>query len=361
MKNNYFVLFAGGTGGHVIPAVNLGNYLIDQGCNCALFIDKRGLQYTSKFKGTLIKIRSAHFSGNILYKFKSIFLLFYGLLQSFFYLLKIRPSYCIGFGSYASFMPLTVALILRIIIQTEIYLHEQNSVIGKVNLLFLPFSKNIFINFNHVKNIKSKHLNNIYHVGLPTESKIKFKKRNISFDENKKIKIFVYGGSQGSMNLNNGFINIIQKLPNIYCNKLSLIIQSANNQIPKIQDKLKKLKIDFELKSFFNDIHKILKLSDIVVARSGAGTINDIISAQIPSILVPFPNSIYDHQYRNAKYLVEKQSAILVEEKDFYLDSTYLVFKELFDNIDKRVSLINNLQAIRILDANKLIFKKIIK
>ena len=73
MKNNYFVLFSGGTGGHVIPAVNLGNYLIDQGCNCALFIDKRGLQYTSKFKGTLIKIRSAHFSGNILYKFKSIF------------------------------------------------------------------------------------------------------------------------------------------------------------------------------------------------------------------------------------------------------------------------------------------------
>ena len=85
MKSDYLVLFSGGTGGHVIPAVNYGNYLIDCDYNCTLFLDKRGLQYASQFKGRVLCISSAHFSGNTLYKLKSIFHLLYGLMQSFYY------------------------------------------------------------------------------------------------------------------------------------------------------------------------------------------------------------------------------------------------------------------------------------
>ena len=85
-------------------------------------------------------------------------------------------------------------------------------------------------------------------------------------------------------------------------------MQSSYKQIPKIEATLKGLKIDFKLKSFFEDIHIILASSDIVIARSGAGTINDIIESQIPSILVPLPHAIYDHQYLNAKYLVDKST-----------------------------------------------------
>ena len=361
MRKNYVVLFSGGTGGHVIPAVNFGNYLIDQGYYCVLFLDKRGLLYSSRFKGKVINISSVHFSGNILFKFKSFLLQLCGLVQSLFYLLTIRPSNCIAFGSYASFMPLTVAVLLRILRLTQIHLHEQNSVIGRVNLFFLFFSKNIFINFDNIKNIKSCYIKKLYHVGLPYYNKIIIEKRIIKFSKEKKIKIFVYGGSQGSINLNNGFLKIIEKLPNDYYKKFSVVIQASPKQISKIETKLKELKINFKAKNFFNDIHKILRSCDIAFARSGAGTINDIIMSQTPSILVPLPKSVYDHQYLNAKYLFDKKAAQLVEEKDLNSNATYLLFKELFDNIDKRVSLINNLQAIRILDANKLIFKKIIK
>ena len=69
------MLFSGGTGGHVIPSVNFGNYLIDCGYNCTLFLDNRGLQYAGKFKGRIVNISSAHFSGNILFKLNSFFLL----------------------------------------------------------------------------------------------------------------------------------------------------------------------------------------------------------------------------------------------------------------------------------------------
>ena len=86
MKSDYLVLFSGGTGGHVIPAVNYGNYLIKCNYKCTLFLDKRGMKYANQFKGKVLCISSAHFSGNILFKLKSIFLLLCGLIQSFYYL-----------------------------------------------------------------------------------------------------------------------------------------------------------------------------------------------------------------------------------------------------------------------------------
>ena len=361
MKSDYLVLFSGGTGGHGIPAVNYGNYLIDCDYNCTLFLDKRGLQYASQFKGRVLCISSAHFSGNIVYKLKSIFLLLYGLIQSIYYLLKIKPSHCIGFGSYASFTPLIVALFLKALRMTKIHLHEQNSIIGKVNLFFAPFSNNIFINFDNIVNLKSYYTKKIYHVGLPNDNKIIFKKRSVNIDKEKKLKILIFGGSQGSLNLNNGFLKIIKKLPRNYYRKLSIIMQCPNKQATKIKNELKDLEIEYELKNFFYNICQVLDSSDFVVARSGAGTINDIIQSQTPSILVPLPHSIYNHQYINARYLIDKQAAQLVEEKDLDSDSAYLAFKSLFDNINQRISIIKNLQQIKILDANKLMSKKVFK
>ena len=361
MKSDYLVLFAGGTGGHVIPAVNYGNYLIDCDYNCTLFLDKRGLKYASQFKGRVLCISSAHFSGNTLYKLKSIFLLLYGLIQSFYYLFKIKPSHCFGFGSYASFTPLVVALVLKSLRMTKIHLHEQNSIIGKVNLLFAPFSNNIFINFDNIINLKSRYAKKIYHVGLPNNNKIFFKKRSINIVKDKKLKILIFGGSQGSLNLNDGFLKIIKKLPGNYYKKLSILMQCPNEQANKIKNELKDLGIEYELNNFFYNIFKILDSSDFVVARSGAGTINDIIQSQIPSILIPLPHSIYNHQYINAKYLTDKKAAQLVEEKDLGSDSAYFAFKKLFDNVDQRISIIKNLQQIKILDANKLMLNKVFK
>jgi UDP-N-acetylglucosamine--N-acetylmuramyl-(pentapeptide) pyrophosphoryl-undecaprenol N-acetylglucosamine transferase len=361
MKSEYLVLFSGGTGGHVIPAVNYGNYLIDCNYNCTLFLDKRGLKYASQFKGKILCVSSAHFSGNIVYKLKSIFLLLFGLIQSFYYLFKIKPSHCFGFGSYASFTPLIVALFLKALRMTKIHLHEQNSIIGKVNLFFAPFSNNIFINFDNIVNSKSYYAKKIFHVGLPNDNKIIFKKRSVNIVKEKKLKILIFGGSQGSLNLNYGFLKIIKKLPNNYHKKLSILMQCPNKEATNIKNELKDLGVEYEIKNFFFNIYKILDSSDFVVARSGAGTINDIIQSQVPSILVPLPHSIYNHQYFNAKYMINKQAAQLVEEKDLGSDSAYFAFKRLFDNSDQRISMIKNLQKIKILDANILISKKVFK
>ena len=155
-KNNNILICTGGTGGHVIPAVNFGNYLILKGYRCSLMLDKRGIKYANNFKGNIISIQSSHLSGNFYFKVKSTFSLFIGFIQSIFYIVKIIPRHCISFGSYASFTPLLISIFFKFIKKIDIHIHEQNSVMGRVNLFFLPYSKNIFTNFEHINNIKKE-------------------------------------------------------------------------------------------------------------------------------------------------------------------------------------------------------------
>ena len=103
-KNNYLIL-SGGTGGHVMPAVNFGNFIIEKGYKCCLLIDKRGERYTSSFKGQIRIINSSHFSYNFFGKIRAVIFHTIGFLQSLKYILIIRPRSCIAFGGYATKNP----------------------------------------------------------------------------------------------------------------------------------------------------------------------------------------------------------------------------------------------------------------
>ena len=112
-KYNYLIL-SGGTGGHVIPAVNFGNFIIEKGYDCSLLIDERGKKYTNSFKGQIKIVSSSHFSHNFLGKVRAIISNLIGFFQSWKYMINIRPHSCISFGGYATFTPLLVLVFFRI-------------------------------------------------------------------------------------------------------------------------------------------------------------------------------------------------------------------------------------------------------
>ena len=359
MRENNFTIFSGGTGGHVIPAIIFGNYLIKEGYKCSLFLDKRGMRYSKNFYGKIIQINSGHFSGNIFFKINSIFLLISGFIKSLYHLVLLKPSYCVAFGSYATSTPLLASIILKIFYPIKIFLHEQNSVIGKVNLFFEPFSKNVFLNYKEVININKINNKKIFHVGLPTNQIGQFNRDTI-FINKQKIQILVYGGSQSSRNLNRGFLKIIQRIPVIHRKNLYLIIQASDKYKHEIIEYLRDLDINFETKTFFDNFETILSSSDLVISRSGAGTINDIIKFQIPSIIVPLPNSIFDHQFYNAKFLYDKEASKIINENDLGSDKAYLEFEDLLINDSTREKMIKNLKNIKVFNANNLMKNKII-
>ena len=97
----------------------------------------------------------------------------------------LRPSHCISFGSYASFMPLLILSMFKVFGLTEIFLHEQNSVMGKVNKIFSRFANKIFLNFEITKKLGKKYINKSYLAGSPKNHTFNYSLRSIKIKENK--------------------------------------------------------------------------------------------------------------------------------------------------------------------------------
>ncbi len=357
MNKKTYLIITGGTGGHVMPAISFGNYVINKGHLCYLFVDKRGFKYTNSFNGKIILINSKNFSSNIFLNCFSFISLLIGFFQSLFYLLKIRPSIVIAFGSYASFAPLLALTILKPF-DNKVYLHEQNSVLGKVNRLFSFKVNKIFLNFKKTNRIKKKYVNKCYHVGLPQNYEIKYKYRDSNLTKDEIIKIFILGGSQGAKNLNRKLVNLFINFPKDILNQLEFLFQCPISQKEYIEKKLKSvnLKIKYELNDFYYDIYDKLYENDLLIARSGAGTINDVVFSQIPSILVPLPSSADQHQLINASFLVKQNAAFLIEEKNLEKNENILSIINIIKDAKKRKKIIHNLQKIENFDTNELIY-----
>ena len=145
--HNFVVIFTGGTGGHVLPSVSFGNYLIDNGYKCMLVTDLRGQKYTNQFKGEVKTIEASHLTGGLFFKIVGLVKLLIGFCQSFVFLLKLRPHIALSFGSYASLPPSFATKVLKKFIKLNFYIHEQNSIIGKSNKYFIKNANKIFVNF----------------------------------------------------------------------------------------------------------------------------------------------------------------------------------------------------------------------
>ena len=303
-------------------------------------------------------MKSSHFSGNIFYKIKSFINLILGFLQIFFILIKIRPSNCISFGSYATFAPMLSSMILKKFINASVYIHEQNSIIGKVNLIYLPFIKNIFSNFNTLNNLKLKFSDKMISVGLPSRSSVNLKIFKKKIDHNN-ITIFIYGGSQGSLKIIELFLSILSNLENNIIKNINLVIQSPKELHLSINKSMSVFKIKYKLQEFFFNIEEILSITDVAISRGGAGTINDLIKYRIPSIIFPISNSVYNHQYLNAKILLDINAAIVLDENNFDSIKGAEVFSDLINNKNKYTLMKKSLEKIKVLDANRIMLDTI--
>ncbi len=351
-KTNKIIIATGGTGGHVFPAYSLANYLIKNNYNIKLTVDDRGSKYLKDYENLkLIKITSSPLIKKNIFTFLfSIFIILFSTLRSLFFLLFNRPSIVFGMGGYSSFPVCIASAILRI----KFVIYENNMIIGKANRYLLPFAKKIFVSYGKLEGIPKNYSNKVFEIGnIVREEIINSKTRNVQNDRFDEIKILVLGGSQAAKVFAEQLPRIFKKLKNSKV-PIKIYQQCQKKQNKQLSEFYKKAKIDFEIFNFTNKITDYYLKANLVITRSGASVLGELINIKIPFISIPLPTSADNHQFKNAIYYKKKGFGYIINEKDIN-NQLY----DLIESIFKDKSLVKKILANQSLYSDKNIFQNI--
>ncbi len=331
------VLAAGGTGGHVFPAEALAEDLTGHGCKVFLITDKRAIEYKG-FLGNIERytIHAGTLGRGIIKKITAVYDITLGIMQARGILKRLRPDIVIGFGGYPSFPTLYAASTLNI----PAIIHEQNSVLGRANRLLLKRATAIATSFPSTKFIGEQHSDKAVLTGNPVRNAIKalysIPYPELSQDGN--IKILVTGGSQGASIFSQIVPAAIAALPGNLRSRIRVDQQCRKEDVETTRTVYSELGVSADVAAFFNDIPARLASAHLVIARAGASTIAELTAAGRPSILVPLPTSMDNHQYYNANAVEEAGGAWMMPQEGFTaaaLSNRIETFLSLPDNLAK--------------------------
>ena len=318
MDKTKIIIAGGGTGGHLFPAIAIGEEIKERIPNAEIHFIGSTFGLESKvfpvkdLIHTLLPIRGLQRSINIRNILKNFFLPF-RIIRC---LIKVNsiykdfnPRLVIGTGGYASAVPLFVAVTQNP--KIPIILQEQNSFPGLTTRWFAKKANLIFSAFNVLKDVSD---NEVILTGNPIRSTIlngkkKSAIKDFNLSENKKT-LFIFGGSQGSRFLNDSLLKIIRE---INFKNIQIIWQTGDKDFRKYKSLINK---NLKIVPFINDMASAYALSDLVVCRSGALTLSELTACGKPSILIPFAAAAGNHQLKNAMALEKNKAAVIIEEKD---------------------------------------------
>ncbi|MBI1275468.1 undecaprenyldiphospho-muramoylpentapeptide beta-N-acetylglucosaminyltransferase [bacterium] len=308
------VLAAGGTGGHVFPAVAVAEALLDQGVQPLLITDKRSLSLKPAFanldgKMGMEVIAASSPSGNIIKKLTAIIKLSAGTVQAAKLLKRHKPFAVVGFGGYPSFPTLVAARALNI----PIILHEQNAVLGKANRSMANMAKLLALSFPNTAQVPAEAKTVV--TGNPIRGAIGELQKLTYTPPGGTLNLLVVGGSLGAKVFGRILPEAINTLDENDRKKLRLVQQAKAEDVEQLKATYAELGVEAEIAPFFNDMPARLAWSHAVIARSGASTIFELLLAGRPSLLVPYPYAADNHQHANAKALAEGHAATLLEEE----------------------------------------------
>lgn len=312
-----FIFAAGGTGGHIFPAVGVYQYIkktspqteiifvISERTVDKRILDKYGCHYEILSAKPLP--RSLREIPNFVAGF------FKSLIQSFKIVGRYKPNLVVGFGCYIS-APVALAAFFN---GKKVVLHEQNVLPSKTNLFLKRFAKTIFLSFEETKQFFPK--NNTFVVGNPlrddlrvldkTEASGRLKMRMGNFN------ILVMGGSQGAKKLNEVVPAAVGLLGESERQRVSIIHLSGGNA-EAIQKVYSEVNVEALARDFLDEMELAFSISDLAITRAGALTLSELAFFCMPAVIVPY---VYDKGFQlgNAEHFAKSGAVLLLEEKDF--------------------------------------------
>ncbi|MFL2697917.1 MAG: undecaprenyldiphospho-muramoylpentapeptide beta-N-acetylglucosaminyltransferase [Gammaproteobacteria bacterium] len=330
------ILIGGGTGGHVFPALAVAEKLKSDSHKVIWVGRKHSLEENISKNSNIPfeELETRGFRGKgVFYKISSIFILILSFFRSLKILYRLKPDFVFSFGGYTS-LPIGFA---SYVLNIPLFIHEQNSVMGSANRILNLLSKKTFLGFP-LNESKNKYIVS----GNPIRKKI------LSISSQPKDSncrsILILGGSQGSVQLNNLVIKAIREIEGL--EGWTINHQSGKYDKEKIKKVYLEKNINHNVEDFFEDIEKYYRDASFVVSRSGALTVSEILFLNIPSIFLPLPWAIDDHQYHNAMFLNSIGLSEVVEAKEENLTELKDKIQQLVSSQEKRKKMENSAKLL---------------
>jgi UDP-N-acetylglucosamine--N-acetylmuramyl-(pentapeptide) pyrophosphoryl-undecaprenol N-acetylglucosamine transferase len=314
-----FVLAAGGTGGHMIPAHALAAELKKRGHGVLLITDQRGARFPGLFEGVPVHILPAgRLGGGPLGWLRAGRSVLAGRREARMLYRDHRPDAVIGFGGYPAVPSLLAATAMRI----PTVLHEQNAVLGRANRFLAGDAVAIGTAYTQVERLKKKLEDKVILVGNPVRDEIARlgEQPFPAFDEYAPFKILVTGGSQGATVLSKVVPEGLGMLDPSLRHRLQVVQQCRPNDIDEVRGRYALLGIPAELMTYIEDMPSKIAEAHLVIARSGASTVAELTAAGRPAILIPYPSATDDHQTANARDITQAGGARTIIEEQFTPD-----------------------------------------
>lgn len=355
------IVTAGGTGGHIYPALAMINKIKEKEPNSEfLYIGTHNRMEKDIVPKYNIPFKTIEIYGFNRKKILKNFKVLKCLIQSKSKCKKIikdfNPDVVIGFGGYVTAPVLSVAHKLGY----PTVIHEQNSIPGMSNKYLTKKVDLICVSLK--SSLKAFPKDKTIFTGNPcSEDAIKktaMDKTELGLTKNKKL-VLVVMGSLGASKVNDFLVKTISMF-----NQKSYEVLFVTGK--KDYDEIIKNKFPSNVKvvPYIDNITRIMKNTDLIVTRAGASTLSEIIALNLPSILIPSPYVPNNHQFKNALDLVNNNAGILIEEKDLFGDILVRQIDELLNNKTKYQEIKNNLNKLKIDNSATIIYdnlKKIVR
>ncbi len=317
------LIVAGGTGGHIYPALALTAYLkrYNPTIDILWITGKKNLeqQIISESGTNFKKINACPLPRKFSWQWvEFVWKIVISFFQSFLILLQFRPDVVVGMGSFHSYSVLITAFFFRI----PSIICEQNFFPSFTNRSLSRYASKIAISFSQTKDFFLPSVRRkIYFTGNPIRDSIittpkeeGLRKLGLQRD---KFTLLFFGGSQGAHHLNQTAVETIKLFKkNEMEENLQFIFLTGKDDWKFVNSSLEDIKISAKIFPFFSQIHYAYAAADLIISRSGATTLAEITARGIPAILIPYPSATDKHQLKNAQILEKMKAAIIIHDNE---------------------------------------------
>ena len=295
MAKPLIALAAGGTGGHVFPALAIAETLRDNGFDTLMLTDRRGAKLIPA-AGRMVLPAESPFQRNILRRLRAMTALGAATVATLVLIARRRPRVMIGFGGYPAFAPLLAARLTA----TPALLHEQNAFLGRANRMLARWTGHLAISWEDTSNLPAGVITK--RLGMPVRTAF-FDIPPAKASRDDTIGLTVIGGSLGAAVFADLVPEAISHLDAALRGRLTLTQQCRADQQAALTARYEAMGVRADIRPFFDDMPRILADSQLVISRAGASSVAELAAAGRPALLVPFGGAMDDHQTRNAQQL----------------------------------------------------------